>query len=186
MTWLDKSTFAQKVIAAESTLFRVAKAILLRDKDCEDAVQNAILRSYEKLETLKNESYFKTWLVRILINECYSLKRTHFPMVSYQDYAETEPADSARDYSELYQALCELKPRIRLTIVLHYIEGYSVEEIKTMLKIPSGTVKSRLSKGRALLMAKPKAPFRTPTAAPRTRSFPLMRRWKRRSTPRPS
>ena len=154
MKQLDKSTFAREVLAAEGTLYRVAKSILVSDSDCEDAVQNAVLRAYEKLDRLRDESYFKTWLVRILINECYSLWRHSPATVSYEDYSEAAQADSSRDYSELYQAICELSPRIRVTIVLHYLEGYSVEEIKAILKIPAGTVKSRLSKGRELLKSK--------------------------------
>lgn len=154
MKQLDKNTFAEEVLEAESTLFRVAKSILIIDKDCEDAVQNAVLKAYEKLETLKDENYFRTWLVRILINECYTIVRVNKPTVSYEDYTACEQADSSRDYSELYSAICQLGPKIRVTIVLHYLEGYSVEEIKAILKIPSGTVKSRLSKGRELLKSK--------------------------------
>jgi RNA polymerase sigma-70 factor (ECF subfamily) len=51
-------------------------------------------------------------------------------------------------------AIYKLPPRIRITIVLYYVEGYSVEEVKKILKIPSGTVKSRLAKGRKLLKIK--------------------------------
>lgn len=154
MKQLDKSTFTKAVLDAEMTLFRVAKSIVINDKDCEDAVQNAVLKAYGKLGTLKDERYFKTWLVRILINECYSLKRFMPSTISYEEACGNGTADGDQDYSELYQAMCELKPRIRITIVLHYLEGYSVEEIKSILKIPSGTVKSRLSKGRQLLKCK--------------------------------
>lgn len=148
---MDKSTFTQRILESEATLFRVAKSIVVNDRDCEDAVQNAILKAYEKLDSLKSEQYFKTWLVRILINECYNLTRFRITEVSYEDYSKSEPIDSCQDYSELYSAICALKPRIRMTIILYYLEGYSVEEIKSILKIPAGTVKSRLSKGRTLL-----------------------------------
>ena len=57
------------------------------------------------------------------------------------------------DYSDLYEALNKLDTKIRLTVTLYYIEGYSVEEIKNILKIPVGTVKSRLARGRKLLKA---------------------------------
>ena len=51
----------------------------------------------------------------------------------------------------MYNAIHTLDQRYRVAVVLHYIEGYSVAEIGKILKIPSGTVKSRLSKARALL-----------------------------------
>lgn len=151
---LDKQIFSEKILEIESTLYHVAKSILVSDKDSEDAVQEAILKGYEKLSTLKNDQYFKTWLVRILINTCYGLKRSEKLTTSYEDYFETECVEDKQDYSELYQAIFELKQPIRITIILYYIEGYSVEEIKKILRIPSGTVKSRLAKGRRLLKLK--------------------------------
>ena len=47
-----------------------ALAASANKSDCEDAVQEAILTAYEKLHTLREEKYFKTWLTRILINTC--------------------------------------------------------------------------------------------------------------------
>lgn len=151
---MNKNTFIENVLEAERTLYHVSKSILVYDQDCEDAVQGAILKAYEKLHTLKEEKYFKTWLIRILINECYSLKRREYPKVPYEECFEFIRADDKKDYSELYLAIRKLPPRIRITIVLYYVEEYSVEEIKQILKVPSGTVKSRLAKGRKLLKIK--------------------------------
>lgn len=151
---MNRDAFVDKVLEVESTLYHVSKSILMHDEDCEDAVQGAILKAYDKLGTLKKEEYFKTWLVRILINECYSLKRKECSKVSYEECFELAAADDRKDYSELYLAIQKLPERIRITIVLYYVEGYSVEEIKQILKIPAGTVKSRLSKGRKLLKMK--------------------------------
>lgn len=61
------------------------------------------------------------------------------------------PAPVAPNDVDLYNAIGMLPPKIRITIVLYYVEGYSTAEIKTILKIPQGTVKSRLAKGRTLL-----------------------------------
>ncbi|WP_411680107.1 RNA polymerase sigma factor [Clostridium thailandense] len=151
---MNKETFIANVLEAESTLYHVSKSILTHEQDCEDAVQGAILKAYDKIDTLKKEQYFKTWLVRILINECYDLKRKEYPEVSYEEYFESTKADDRKDYSELYLAIQNLPERVRITIVLYYVEGYSVEEIKQILEIPAGTVKSRLAKGRKLLKIK--------------------------------
>ena len=148
---MDKETFAENVLAAETTLYRVAKTILHNDTLCEDAVQEGILKAYEKRNTLKEEAWFKTWLVRIVINECYAQLRKAKDSVPWEKWAENESAEEQADYSELYQAIRRLKPRFRIVVVLYYIEGYSVKEISEILKIPQGTVKSRLSKGRDLV-----------------------------------
>ena len=151
---MNKETFKEKVLETESTLYNVSKSILSNDKDCEDAVQEAILKAYNKLKTLKEEEYFKTWLIRILINECYSLKRKELKTLSYEECFDIASDNNKDEYSELYFEIQKLPERIRITIVLYYVEGYSIKEIKKILKIPEGTVKSRLAKGRKLLKIK--------------------------------
>lgn len=148
---MNKDLFIDRVLEAERTLYHVSKTILSVDQDCEDAVQSAILKAYEKLNTLKEDQYFKTWIIRILLNECYRLKRREQPEVSYDECFEFVKAEDEEDYSELYLTIKKLPERIRITVVLYYVEGYSVKEIKQILKIPAGTVKSRLAKGRKLL-----------------------------------
>ena len=148
---MDKSTFQNKVLEAETTLYRISKTMLSDESDCEDAVSEAILTAYTKLDSLRNENYFKTWLVRILINECNKLlraKRRFTPLM------EETASYSDPEYSDLYHEIKQLKSNLRITVMLYYIEGYSVEEIKNILKIPAGTVKSRLSRGRKLLKAR--------------------------------
>ena len=147
---MDNNEFSLKVLEAEQSLYNVAKTILYCESDCEDAVQNAILKAYLKIHTLKKEQFFKTWLTRILINECYSKLRENKRIVPYEEYMQ-EAAVEEEDCSEIYTAIMSLKKDIRITVELYYIEGYSVSEIKDILKIPAGTVKSRLYKGRSLL-----------------------------------
>lgn len=92
---MDQQRFAQAVMAAESSLYRVAKSILHNDEDCADAIQNAILKAYQKLNTLRNDQYFKTWLTRIVINECYLIIRHAQRYVSLEDYPGWD-ADTVR------------------------------------------------------------------------------------------
>lgn len=148
---LNTEVFKQKVIRSEDTLYRVSKSILINDRDCEDVVSSAILKAFRKKNTLREDKYFKTWLIRILINECYSIKKKQKKEVSYDEYFENTASEKKEDYSDLYLAVSKLPDKIRITLLLHYIEGYSVDETADILKIPSGTVKSRLSKGRNLL-----------------------------------
>lgn len=151
---LNKTTFINNILESEQTLYRVSKSILGNDQDCEDAVNNAILKAYEKLNSLKEEQYFKTWLIRIVINECNSLRRKQLKFLSFEDVFKNKKIDEKEDYNDLYIAIQSLPKKIKVPIVLYYIEGYSVDEIKEILDIPQGTVKSRLSRGRKLLKTK--------------------------------
>lgn len=147
---MDKAEFTQRVLHAETTMYRVAKSILVNDCDCEDAVQEAILLGYAKLHTLRQEAYFQTWLIRILIHECYRILRSKVVTVKY-DTELISVIKENQDYSELYLAILTLPLKVRMVIVLLYIEDYSVADIAKILKIPQGTVKSRLARGRDLL-----------------------------------
>lgn len=147
---MDKKTFTDKVLESEQTLYRVSMSILKNEADCEDAVQDTILTAYNKLKTLRNDEYFKTWLVRILINTCNKTLRKKSRFVFEEELVERSMPDFAVS-TEVRLAIENLKPKIRIVVVMKYIEGFSVKEIKEALKIPEGTVKSRLSEGRRQL-----------------------------------
>ena len=146
---MTREEFTNLILDSEQTLYCVAMPMLRNEKDCEDAVQTAILTAYEKLGTLKQEQYFKTWLVRILINVCNKQLRSAAKTTELHDTDIS--SDSAEASTEIRMAIESLPVKIRQVVVLYYIEQFSVKEIKQVLKIPEGTVKSRLSKGRELL-----------------------------------
>ena len=150
---MTRDEFSKRVLESEQTLYRISMSMLKNETDCEDAVQTAILTAYEKLSTLKEEQYFRTWLVRILINICNTQLKKRNKIISLEDAKNMpEPfVPSHTDSTELRLAIEELPVKIRQAVVLYYIEDFSVSEIKNILKIPEGTVKSRLSKGRSHL-----------------------------------
>lgn len=144
-----RESFTDLILDSEQTLYRVAMSMLKNERDCEDAVQTAILTAYEKLGTLKKEEYFKTWLVRILINACNKQLKARSRSAELK---ETDiVTEDAVKKTEVRIALENLPLKIREAVVLYYIEQFSVKEISAILRIPEGTVKSRLSKGRELL-----------------------------------
>ena len=148
---MNKEEFTHGVLDAECALYRVALADTEKKSDGEDVVQESILTSYEKLHTLREEKYFKTWLTRILINTCFKMSRSRKNIVSFEDYMPDEAAGDDTELSEVREAVMALPPKIRTAVVLYYIEGYSVDETAYMMRLPAGTVKSRLHKGRKML-----------------------------------
>ncbi len=146
---MTKEKFTLLVLECEETLFRISVSMLKNEKDAEDATQTAILKAYEKISTLKEERYFKTWLVRILINICNRQLKQKSRLADLQkDVCST---DISFDNIEVRTALESLPLKVRQVVVLYYIEQFSTKEISTILKIPKGTVLSRLAKGRELL-----------------------------------
>lgn len=158
---MDKDTFAKLVIESTDSLYRISKSILKNDSDCNDVVSEAITIAFQKLHTLKKDEYAKTWLTRILINECFRQQKYHHRIQlisnkneSVMDYLEHNHSTShqiSENYYDLYEAMSILNEKQRLVITLYYYEEYSINEISQLLRISQGTVKSRLSIARKKL-----------------------------------
>ncbi|MGL6198265.1 MAG: RNA polymerase sigma factor [Lachnospiraceae bacterium] len=147
---MTKEELGNLIIASEDHLYRIAKSLLYNDSDCSDAIQEAIVNSFSKLYTLKNDKYAKTWLVRILLNECYTIMRKEKKLVSL-DSIPDKVVNETEDYSELYTAVSKLPREMRMAVVLYYVEGFSVKEIAAIEGTTESAIKNRLFKTRARL-----------------------------------
>ena len=142
--------FSGQIEKLGPTLFRVAFAILRNRTDCEDAAQNAVLKAYRGLDSLKKRSYFKTWLISILRNECFDMLKRRRPALDVDGQSNLSYEMTVPDV-DLNRAFDQLSPEERLTITLYYYEGYDTREIAALTEVSEGTVRSRLSRGRTSL-----------------------------------
>lgn len=145
---MTKEEFEQRIIAMQDTLYRMSATILYRPCDREDAIQECIYKALKKRDSLKDAAAMQSWVIRILINECYSiLRRARWERP--EDQLPEPPPQPAPDADpEVFRILFSLETPMRLPMVLYYVEGYSVSEIARILRVPSGTVKSRLARAR--------------------------------------
>lgn len=143
---MTQAEFTTRIVAMQDTLYRVSASLLPRACDREDAVQEVICRAWQQQARLRDDHALKAWVIRILINHCYTmLRRAKREAPTAQP---PEPAAPAGADPLLSEGLANLPEKFRLPLVLHYIEGYSVEDITHILRLPAGTVKSRLHRGR--------------------------------------
>ena len=127
---LTKEELGQLILSSERQLYATAKTILADDQDCADAIQESIVKAFTKIHTLKKDRYAKTWLIRILINECYNIARQK-KMSEQLDESYVENLtwhEEHYDYSELYKAVNTLKEELRVPVILYYMEEFSVKE----------------------------------------------------------
>ncbi|MDU4883977.1 sigma-70 family RNA polymerase sigma factor [uncultured Clostridium sp.] len=129
------------------SMYRVAKGILLSQEDIDDAIQNTILLSYKNINTLKKNEFFKTWLIRILINECNKIYNFNKKYIDFNEIKENYTNDEYENF-DLKRAIQGLSEDLRLPIVLFYFEDMQISEIADLMNIPIGTVKSRLSRAK--------------------------------------
>ena len=131
-------------------VYRLALARTASVPDAEDVFQEVFLRYFRHEEKFQSDEHRKAWLIRCTVNRAKSLLVSPWKQrtVPLETAAEVGVED---DYREVYGAVLSLPGKYRTVIHLHYFEGLSVLEIARMLQVAEGTVKSQLSRGRALL-----------------------------------
>ena len=146
---VTKEVFVSRVEEMIPVLYRVCRAHFSLPQDREDAVQEALLRAWQKRGTLRDMAAFRSWLCRIVANTCTELLRRK-QRTTLTDIPEEMPApqSDAIDHMAVMDALAELTPQMRVCMTLHYLDGWRVPEIAQMLDIPEGTVKTRLMHAR--------------------------------------
>lgn len=150
---MTKDELGQLILSSERQLYATAKTILADDQDCADAIQESIVKAFSKIHTLKKDCFAKTWLIRILINECYNITRQKGMSEQFdENYAERLIRQKEdHDYSELYKAVNDLKEELKIPVILYYMEEFSVKEVAQILDITEGAVQKRLARARAKL-----------------------------------
>ena len=149
----DTDAFLELMDVNSLAMYKVAKGILGNDDDVADAVQNTILTCFEKLNTLKKPRYFKTWMIRILINNCNEMLRHKgrvFPAIEMEERTFEEPGYLDCEWKEI---LASLDEKYKTVILLYYSKALSVKEIAALLGISQNTVLTRLSRARKQLRA---------------------------------
>lgn len=149
----NPDAFTELMQLHERDMYRTASAILSQDADIADAMQETILTCWEKINTLQKNRYFKTWMIRILINNCNDILRSGRRMVCVEELPEQASKDTVETESNLEwkEALRGLDEKYRLIVVLFYVEGLRTAEIGKLLQLPDSTVRTRLARGREQL-----------------------------------
>ena len=142
----DKEAFCNLIILNKVAVYRVAKAILNKEEDIEDAVSESILKAYKNIQTLKDEAFFKTWLIRIVINESNNLYKKRFKEIAVDKdhFKNIKVNDNYKDLS-LYNAINSLDEDLRITTILFSFEDMKYKDIAKVPNVTAGTIKSRLS-----------------------------------------
>ena len=147
---MNDNEYMRRVRAIEGRLYRVAQAILWREADCLDAVQEAVFRGWLKKDRLSDPERLETWLVRILVNECKdALRRRRRDPVALE--ADVGREDRLCEDLQLRLALRQLPEKYRLPLVLHHLEGYPLEDVARALGITRSLAMSRLHQARKAL-----------------------------------
>ena len=168
--WWPGYWFEKLILNYEKTIYAICLRMLTNEQEAYDAAQEVCLKVWRQINQFEGNSKFSTWLYRIATNQCLDMlrKQKRKDEVSiYQENKETgdvqmmERVDHQASLDShierlamqdvMSMALHEIKAEYREILVLRDMEGYSYEEISTVLALNTGTVKSRLSRTRMAL-----------------------------------
>lgn len=165
----DIDAFSVLVGKYQDRIYSAVYNYVSNSEDAVDITQDAFVKAYSKLRSFDSGSTFYTWLYRIAVNTAIdflrkrksrpvdSLDDEKFNEMGFEPVSHDAGADPVKVFSTneqqrmLKQAISSLSEKLRSVIVLHDVEGLSQEEVADILKVPIGTVKSRVSRGRAEL-----------------------------------
>lgn len=144
----DTDAFLELMERNSLAMYKVARGILSNDEDVADAIQDTILVCFEKMHTLKKPEYFKTWMIRILINECNGILRHYRSLNLQEDFADAGRADTSLAEFEFKEMLNRVEKKYREVLILYYVEGFKIPQIAKILDMKENTVKTRLVRAR--------------------------------------
>ncbi|MDD4295804.1 MAG: sigma-70 family RNA polymerase sigma factor [Ruminiclostridium sp.] len=141
----DRESFGQIVAMVRDQAYRVAYCYLRNEEDSMDAVCDAVEKAFCNLKKLKEPRFFKTWFIRIIINEC-KLQLRNRKKVEYlaDDIFIQADISNKEENLDLNKVLDQLPALDRLLIYMKYYMGYTLEEIAAATDMPTGTVKTRI------------------------------------------
>jgi RNA polymerase sigma factor (sigma-70 family) len=163
-SWMSAQAFEESVLPHLDAAFNYARWLTKDDAEAEDVVQDACLRAMRFFSSMRGDDA-RAWLFAIVRNTWYSriARRVDHRETALIDSTDSEPADESLDPEErvlqshavaqVQAAIEQLPPDFREAIVLREIEGLSYKEIAAVLRVPIGTVMSRLARARERLAA---------------------------------
>lgn len=144
--------FETRLVESSTLAFRVAFSVLRHREDAEDVAQEAFARAFRAFHQLRDRHRFRAWLVRLTWRLALDRRRSdrrreareqiHVDVLPTSIGAET--VDSGYRARELWRAIDALPDKLRMTLVLANVEGHDLAEVASLLRVPVGTVKSRL------------------------------------------
>ncbi len=145
---MTKEWFVEQIEQLQGRLYRVALCILRNDADVQDALQETVLKAWERRHTLRNEAYFGTWVTRIAINTCKRMYRQNQRIILMEELPETPTTSDGITLKILIECLPD---KLRLPFVLYYSEGMDTDEVAGTLHLTETAVRSRIHRAKIIL-----------------------------------
>jgi RNA polymerase sigma-70 factor, ECF subfamily len=154
----DEQAFESLMTRYQAPLFRYLRGLVSDPEQARDLLQETFLRAYRSIDTLDDPSLLRSWLYRIAHNQAYSVLRRRrliswLPLAFGQHLSTPAPDRGAVELARVEDALARIPMQQRAPLLLHLVAGFSYAEVAALLQVSEGTVRMRISRGRAAFRA---------------------------------
>jgi RNA polymerase sigma-70 factor (TIGR02954 family) len=150
----DDDAFLQLVQTYKVDLYKTALSFLRNEEDGLEAIQEVTYRAYKGIRKLKEASYFKTWLIRIMINYCNDQLKKQRRVFNNEEMLNSIGVSENHSEMELKDAMLGLDDRSREILTLKYFHDLKIRDIAETMDCPEGTIKTWLNKALKALREK--------------------------------
>lgn len=150
----DDEAFLKLMQLYKVDLYKTALSFLKNEGEALEAIQEVTFRAYKSIQSVRETSYFKTWLVRIMINYCNDQLRKSKRVVLNEDILQSKGIYENHDQMELKEIMLDLDDRSREILTLKYFHDLKIKDIASTMRCPEGTVKTWLNKALKSLRGK--------------------------------
>lgn len=148
----DKNAFKDLITFYQNDLYRIARSRLNSEDDIADAIQETILKAYQSIHRLSKSESFKSWLLKILINNCNDIYKRNKKILEYEIVAnELEKSVNFESNLEFMNLMKVLDTSERTICILYYQDGYSTKEIANIVNMNHNTVRSKIMRAKQKL-----------------------------------
>lgn len=152
---MTREQFIRHIEGTQEALRRFLVALCCGDSQlADDIAQEVCMKAYLSADSIKDPGKFNAWIYKIAYNTFLTHRRAEKIYAGYEetkDMASGDLSDSGFRYQDLYSALNRLPGKERSSVLLFYMEGYSIKEIAEIEKTSQDAVKQHLSRGRSHL-----------------------------------
>lgn len=135
------------------TMYRIALSHMARKEDAEDVVHDVFIKYMQTSPSFADDDHERAWLIRVTVNRCRDLlrRRAIRRTVGFDEIEEPSAEEEPYEGNGVIAMVSTLPEKYRSVMVLHYLEGVSVEQCASILGLSVSAVKMRLSRGREML-----------------------------------
>lgn len=158
----DKDAFTNIILQMQNELYAISRTRLKKEEDINDAIQETILKAFKNIHKIQNPLFFKTWLIKILINTCNSIynKRKKYT-ISFDSKIFENTVESYNDdimdvnnNLDFFLLIRDLTYEERLILTLYFYNKYTTKQISILLHINENTVRTKISRAKLKLKNK--------------------------------